>query len=33
MRDSKRNSDIKNSFWTLGESEGGMILKHVYYHV
>ena len=39
MRDSKRDTDIKNSLLnSVGEGEGGMIferiaLKYVYYHV
>ena len=28
MRDSKRDTDIKNRLWTLGEGEGGMIWEN-----
>ena len=34
MRDSKRDTDVKNSLLdSVGKGEGGMALKHVYYHV
>ena len=38
MQDSKGDTDIKNKLWgSVGEGEGGMILKialkHVYYHM
>ena len=35
MRDSKRDTDVKNGLLDVGEGEGGMriALKHVYYHM
>ena len=37
MQDSKRDTDVKNRFWTVGEGKVELFerlaLKHVYYHM
>ena len=38
MQDSKRDTDVKNRFWTMWEKERvgqyeRIALKHVYYHM
>ena len=37
MQDSKRDTDVKNRFWTMWEERVGqyerIALKHVYYHM